>query len=298
MTTPLFESFYPQHSLADVALPLISAALKEDGAFADITSQATVFERKRGRARLIAKEEGVVCGLDLVPLLLEYFPLEVTAECHVQEGQWVSTGDLILLLRGPLATILAAERTLINFLQHLSGIATLTARMVAELSRGRSRPIKLLDTRKTLPGYRLLQKYAVRCGGGENHREGLSDMYLIKENHIRSAGSLEKAITSCQEHRRETGLAAEIEVEVTNLDEFRRAHGLGVERIMLDHFDADMVEQAAKLNEPEIPLELSGNITWEGLAEIRSFPIHYISSGAVTHSPRAMDLSMQVEEEQ
>lgn len=298
MTTPLFESFYPQHSLTDVALPLISAALKEDGAFADITSQATVIDVKKGRARLVAKEEGIICGLDLVPLLLGYFPLELKVECHVEEGQWVSAGDLLLQLRGPLATILAAERSLINFLQHLSGVATLTARMVAKLSHGQSRPIKLLDTRKTLPGYRLLQKYAVRCGGGENHREGLSDMYLIKENHIRSAGSLEKAIVSCQKHREDTNVAAVIEVEVTNLDEFRRAHALGVDRIMLDHFDADMVEQAAQLNEPEIPLELSGNITWESLAEIRFFPVHYISSGAITHSAPAMDLSMQVVEEQ
>ncbi len=286
-----FTDIFPAITIQEAALPLVQAALAEDCAAHDITTEATVKSSKQGEAQLIAKQKGVIAGLELVDLILAQFSEPARMQARCEDGSVVAPGELIFTLNGSLALILAAERTIVNYLQHLSGIATLSRSMHEALG---SKRIQMLDTRKTLPGLRYLEKYAVACGGSGNHRVSLCDMYLIKENHIRAAGSLEQAIASCQEHRRQFRPSLEIEVEVTNLDEFRRAHQAGVDRILLDHFTEEMVFKAASLNRPEVPLELSGNVTLEKLQKIRDYPIHFVSSGALTHSAPALDLSMLI----
>ncbi len=298
MKKSLFEHYYPDQSLHLCADSLIALALNEDMVANDITSLATIPENSQGKATLKVKQSGIICGLDLVPMILSkiewmWTQVSLSGKANVSflvnEGESIEPGQDLLRLQGSLRVILAAERTIINFIQHLSGIATLTQTMTQLLANSR---IQLLDTRKTLPGYRLLEKYAVRCGHANNHRLSLSDMFLIKENHIRAAGSLERAIRQCQDFRQKNSSKAKIEVEVTNMDEFTRAHALKVDRIMLDHFTKDMVYKAASLNRPEIPLELSGNITLENLSKIKDYPIHYLSSGAITHSAPALDISL------
>lgn len=287
-----FQDVFPDQDINQIASPLIDLAIEEDCALHDITSRATIPPSKRGTAELISKQDGILAGLEIVPMILAKFPDPVSWHLFFEDGQKVSKGDVIFKIEGSLLTILSAERTVINFLQHLGGIATLSNRMVAELGEG---SIQILDTRKTTPAYRFLEKYAVFCGGARNHRANLCDMFLIKENHIRSAGSLEKAIQACKELRRKENPELLIEIEVTNLEEFQRAHDEGADIILLDHFSPEMVKEASGKNKRNIPLELSGNVRLETLKQIRDYPVQYVSSGALTHSAPAMDLSILIE---
>lgn len=289
----MFEKTDPKLNIIKAAKSLITRAIKEDCALNDITTLATIAPGKNGKAHLIAKAGGVLAGVTLAESIFQRFPGKVAVIYRLQDSQPVKAGDLLLTLEGNLRAIMGGERILLNFLQRLSGIATYTKKVVQAL--GKNSQIKLLDTRKTLPGYRILEKYAVLCGGGQNHRMGLGDMFLIKENHIRSAGSLRNALKSCQMLSKKQKKQVFVEVEVTNLEEFAQAHDLGADIIMLDHFTEEMVVRAARLNRANIPLELSGNIDLSQVAKIKNWPIQYISVGAITHSAPALDLSLLID---
>lgn len=272
---------------------LIERAIEEDCALRDITTLATIPENALGKGRLIAKENGVLAGIELANPILKQFPGKVDLTLYCQDGDATKKDDIILELTGSLRSILGGERILLNFIQRLSGIATLTSKIVSEL--GGNTKIRLLDTRKTAPGFRKLEKYAVSCGGGLNHRMSLADMFLVKENHIQASGSIEKAILDCFQFQKENNLKVPMEAEVRSLKEFKTAHDLGVELIMLDHFTEEMVFGASKLNVKKIPIEVSGNITLESVSRIRKWPVEYISVGAITHSAPALDLSLLIE---
>jgi len=275
--------------------PLVEAALAEDVGSGDVTTRAVVPADREGEAEILAREEGILCGLPAARETFRVVDPGLTFEADVEEGAGVRDGVRVARIRGRAASILTAERTALNFLQHLSGIATAAHRAAGVLEGTRTR---LLDTRKTVPGLRLLAKYAVRCGGGVNHRMGLYDMILIKENHIEAAGGVRRAIEAARAH----APSLPLEVEVTNPAELEEAIDAGPDRILLDNFDPDGVRSAVELlrqrcaaaGRPVPEVELSGGIT---AATIRDFAIpgvDYISSGAITHSAPALDLSLEL----
>ncbi len=281
----------------DLALvrPLIDAALAEDVGSGDVTSTATVAGSTRGAAEIAAKAEGVLAGLFVAREVFARVEPALVFEADAADGDRVGPGQVVARITGPARGILTAERTALNFLQHLSGIATATAR-AADTLEGTG--VRILDTRKTVPAMRVLAKYAVRCGGGANHRQGLFDMVLIKENHIAAAGGITAAIERARGHA--PGLAVEVEVQTEReLDEALEA---GPDRVMLDNFSPAAVREAvARIDawvertgraRPEV--ELSGNITPATLGEYAGPGVDFISSGALTHSVRALDLSLEL----
>ncbi len=284
----------------DEILCRVRAALAEDlgrdtdWLRGDITAQACIPQNRRGRARIEARQAGVICGMDFVRCVFE----EVADGCDtrlrilVEDGDSVAAQDRLVEIDAPLQVILTAERTALNFLQHLSGIATATHKVVELAPAG----LRILDTRKTLPGWRALAKYAVRCGGGTNHRHGLFDMFLIKENHIRAAGGIPQAIVAAREFRDTMALTAKIEVEVESLHELQLAVDAGAEIAMLDNFTPDLVPEAVALAAGRIKLEVSGGITAATLISYAKAGVDFISLGAITHSAPAFDLSLLVEE--
>jgi len=280
------------------AEPLIELALDEDlgpsGARRDVTAEACLPPGARGRARIEARQAGVVCGL---PVAEEVFRRlgggELVLRRLVAEGAAVEPLRRLLEIEGPLAPILGAERTALNFLQRLSGVAT-AARRAVELAGGRCR---ILDTRKTTPGWRRLEKHAVLCGGGANHRMGLHDMYLIKENHVRGAGGVRAAFAAARAHRETRGWTAEIEVEVESLAELAEALDAGAERILLDNFDAERIAAAVRLAAGRARPEVSGGVTHATLPAVAASGVDDVSLGALTHSAPAFDCSLLVEEE-
>ena len=272
---------------------IIRAALAEDIGDGDHTSAATVPPGSFGRARLLVKEEGILCG---VPLALEVFRqvdtrLEVTL--LLTDGTPVRPGDIVLRVEGNPVSILKAERLVLNFMQRLSGIATATARAVRELDGLRS---KLLDTRKTTPLLRELEKYAVRTGGGTNHRMGLYDMVMIKDNHVDYAGGIRAAIEAVHHYFEKTGKSLKIEIEVRNFDELDQVLDCGgVDRIMLDNFDTEDLREAVKRIAGRYETEASGGITLENLRTTGETGVDYISMGSLTHRVRSLDLSLKAE---
>jgi nicotinate-nucleotide pyrophosphorylase (carboxylating) len=280
------------------AAPLIELALDEDlgpaGERLDLSAEACLPPGARGRAWIEARQPGVVCGL---PLAEEVFRRlgdgTLVLRRRAVEGARVEAGMHLLELAGPLAAILGAERTALNFLQRLSGVAT-AARRAVDLVPGGPR---ILDTRKTTPGWRRLEKYAVRCGGAANHRMGLHDMYLIKENHIRGAGGVKAALAAAQAHRRARGLDAEIEIEVETLEQLAQALEQGAERVMLDNFSPEQVAAAVSLAAGRARIEVSGGVTAENLRAYAAAGVDDVSIGALTHSAPAFDCSLLVEEE-
>jgi nicotinate-nucleotide pyrophosphorylase (carboxylating) len=270
---------------------LVGRALAEDLGEGDITSEATVPEDARGRARIVQKQPGVVCGLAVVAETMRQCGVE-DVDNLVVEGQWREDVPAEVLIAGGSArALLAAERTAINFLGHLSGVATLTARY-AEAVVGTGTTI--LDTRKTTPGLRSLEKAAVAAGGGINHRMGLYDAILIKENHITAAGGLAKAVHAARTEQPEKA----IEVEVRNLDEAAYALGMGVDRLLLDNMSPALLREAVALRDENaggadgVSLEASGGVTLENVREIAETGVEFISVGALTHSAATLDFSM------
>jgi nicotinate-nucleotide pyrophosphorylase (carboxylating) len=272
---------------------LVARALAEDLGEGDVTSEATVAAEATARARIVQKEPGVVFGLEVVAEAMRQCGVEQLDNLLV-EGQWRDEVPAeVLLASGPARALLAAERTAINFLGHLSGIATLSARY-AEAVVGTGTTI--LDTRKTTPGLRRLEKAAVAAGGGINHRMGLYDAILIKENHIVAAGGLAKAVHAARTARPEMA----IEVEVRNLDEAAYALGMGVDRLLLDNMSAATIAEAVALRdettgERGVSLEASGGITLENVREVAEAGVEFISVGALTHSAATLDFSMLLE---
>lgn len=272
---------------------LIRAALAEDLGSGDVTSEATVAAGARTRGRLLARQPLILAGLPLFERVFLQLDPEISFEGHLPEGASVPGGATVAEMEGNARAILTAERTALNFLAHLSGVATLAGRYVAALAGSRTR---LRDTRKTTPLLRGLEKYAVRAAGGTNHRFGLSDGILIKENHIAAAGDVGEAIRRARQAGVTRGLA--VEVEVRDEGELREAIGAGPDEILLDNFsprDAARMVAIARRERPQCRLELSGGITLDTLAEYMRAGADFVSVGAITHSAPAADFSLLVE---
>lgn len=269
---------------------MVTRALEEDlnglSGDLDITAQLIPAEQQ-SYGRIITREDAVICGVDWVNEVFKQLGSEVTLQWHVADGDQVAADSLLCELRGPARAMLTGERTALNFLQTLSGVATTTARYVAVLAGSNT---KLLDTRKTIPGLRTALKYAVVCGGGSNHRVGLYDAYLIKENHIMACGSIAAAVSAA----RTLHADKPVEVEVENLNEYQEALAAGADIIMLDNFSYDDIHSAVKLRSKNVRLEVSGNVTFEHLEKLVSTGIDYISSGALTKHINAVDLSLRI----
>ncbi|PIR25518.1 MAG: nicotinate-nucleotide diphosphorylase (carboxylating) [Deltaproteobacteria bacterium CG_4_10_14_0_2_um_filter_43_8] len=271
---------------------LIDLALREDIGSGDITSEAIVSERMRGRAMLRAKQDLVVAGLEVAKEVFLACDEDIHFAPEVRDGQRVQAGTVLANVIGNLRQLLVAERTALNFLQHLCGVATHTHRYVQAIEGTNA---KILDTRKTLPAYRELEKYAVSMGDGENHRHGLFDRYLIKGNHVDIAGDIESAIMRAQAHQ-ENGIL--IEVECKTLADVKTAFEAGVDIIMLDNMSVAKVKEAATLIQGRVKLEVSGNITLDTVKEYAATGVDYISVGAITHSVPAADIHMVISKDE
>lgn len=275
-------------SLHPEILDAIRRALAEDVGGGDVTSLATIPESAAAQGLFKAKSAGVVAGLEVAAEVFRALDSSCRLTTHVVDGQSVDRGTPIATVTGPSRVVLTGERTALNFLQRMSGIAT-TTRAFVEAVQG-TRAI-ILDTRKTAPGLRQADKLAVRLGGGTNHRAGLFDMVLIKDNHIDAAGGIAAAVAGA---RTQSGGRLPIEVECRTLDDVREAFGLKVDRIMLDNMDLDTIREAVRLVNGRLPLEVSGNVTLETVRTYAETGVDLISVGALTHSVRAMDISMKI----
>ncbi len=287
MSHELFDTFF-QGQAREFLLTAIRTALAEDGP--DLTSDAVFGAESGMTAVIVAKEHGVMAGLPLVPLVLAEVAAQESwqVEYAVEDGQRLAPGQTVVRLRGRAAALLRAERTALNFLCHLSGVATATASYAQRLAGTRTR---LLDTRKTLPGLRYPEKYAVRIGGGRNHRMNLVEMLMLKDNHIDRAGSITRAVELL---RAAYVPCPPIEVECRTLKEVREATGLGISRIMLDNMGPEAMAQALALVPPGIETEVSGGVNLETIGAIGRLGPDFVSVGALTHSAKALDLSMRV----
>lgn len=265
---------------------LIKTGLNEDfNRKKDITSKA-IFKNEYGKCRIIAKQSGVISGIDIAELVFKMIDKRVIFKKFKNDKDKLLPSDIVAEIEGKVISLLEGERTALNLLGYLSGIATITSRFV-ELAENNT---KILDTRKILPCYRILAKYAVRCGGAENHRNGLYDMILIKDNHIDAAGSIEKAVNRV---RKKYNNRYKIEVETRNLKEVEEALKMNVDRIMLDNMSLDMAKQALDIINKRIETEISGNIDEEKLIQYAKLKPTYISIGLLTHSVKCFDFSMK-----
>lgn len=270
---------------------LIKRAISEDINYVDVTTDYLIPEGSISSARLISKDEGVVAGIEIGMRVFELLDSGVAYTILKPDGSSVSKGDVIAELKGSTASLLKGERTALNLMQHLSGIATATNQCV-KLVEGTNASIA--ETRKTLPGLRPLQKYAVVTGGGVNHRYNLSDAAMLKDNHIDAYGSLTKAVGAL---RSKVGHMVKIEVETRSLEELQEALAVGADVIMLDNMDCAMMKQAVELTNGRAKLEASGNITRENIREVAETGVDIISLGALTHSVKCFDTSMKIQGE-
>ncbi len=270
---------------------LLELAFLEDIGDGDHTTLSTIPADAMGASQLIIKEEGILAGVDVALKVLHKVDPSIEVEVFIKDGTPVKPGDVAFIARGPVRALLIAERTMLNIMQRMSGVATMTARYQKELEGLHT---KVLDTRKTTPGMRMLEKEAVALGGGKNHRIGLFDMILIKDNHEDFAGGLEKAIDRAQAYCKENGKDLKIEVECRSLDDIRRAleHG-GVDRIMFDNFTPELTKEAVKLVDGRVETESSGGITIENLRQYGETGVDFISVGALTHSVKGLDMSFK-----
>ncbi|BDF03513.1 nicotinate-nucleotide diphosphorylase (carboxylating) [[Clostridium] hylemonae] len=262
-------------------------ALKEDITSEDVTTNAVMPAACPGRAELICKEDGLICGLPVFSRVFELLDETALFETECKDGDRVKKGQIIGIVTGDIRAILSGERTALNYLQRMSGIATFTNRLARELEGSGT---KLLDTRKTTPNNRAFEKYAVKIGGGCNHRYNLSDGILIKDNHIGAAGGVAKAVRMAKEY---APFVRKIEVEVENLDMLKEALDAGADIIMLDNMDNETMKQAVAAAAGRAETECSGNVTLDRLKEIREIGVDYVSSGALTHSAPIMDISLK-----
>ena len=262
-------------------------ALKEDITSEDVTTNAIMPEDKAGRADLICKEDGVICGLGVFQRVFELLDDNARFETTLKDGDEVKKGQLMGVIYGDIKALLTGERTALNYLQRMSGIATFTKSLAKELEGSNT---KLLDTRKTTPNMRPFEKYAVKIGGGTNHRYNLSDGILIKDNHIGAAGSIKKAVQMAKDY---APFVRKIEVEVENLSQLEEALEAGADIIMLDNMDNETMKEAVRIVGTKAETECSGNVTKERLKEIREIGVNYVSSGALTHSAPIMDISLK-----
>ncbi len=273
-------------SLRPEIVECLKRALAEDIGGGDVTTESIVPVGARLRGQISSKQAGVVAGLDVAKAVFLLLDAQINFTPNVAEGVPVTSGTVLADLSGSARTLLTGERTALNFLGRMSGIATLTRRFINEVSGTSAR---ILDTRKTAPGLRLIDKLAVERGGGGNHRMGLFDMVLIKDNHIDFAGSLTEAVRRV----RATGTSLEIEVEARTIDQLKEALNLGVARILLDNMTTETVREAVRLNAGRAKLEASGNVTLENVRQIAETGVDFISIGALTHSVEVFDVSLK-----
>ncbi|NIM16865.1 MAG: carboxylating nicotinate-nucleotide diphosphorylase [Candidatus Aminicenantes bacterium] len=275
----------------DLIRQIIELALVEDRARDDVTTNSLLDYDREVTARVTAKEDGIISGIQVFSAAFQTLDPGIKIKVFKEDGVPVKKGDIVLELIGMESSILKAERTALNFLQRLSGIATLTRRYVEKLG---ALNITLLDTRKTTPGMRYLEKKAVQHGGGTNHRMNLADMAMVKDNHIKMAGSISHAVKKIREKYPDK----KIEVEVKNLEELEETLSLlpGVHMIMLDNFSPGLINEAVKRNNQQVKLEISGNVNLDNIAAKAVEGIDYISVGALTHSFKSLDLSLNIEE--
>ncbi|MCI6422855.1 MAG: carboxylating nicotinate-nucleotide diphosphorylase [Blautia sp.] len=266
---------------------LIMQALQEDITSEDITTNAVMPEACQGEVQLICKQDGVIAGLEVFQRVFELLDSHVEVEFYVKDGEKVKNGQLMALVKGDIRVLLSGERVALNYLQRMSGIATYT-RQIADMLEGSK--TKLLDTRKTTPNMRVFEKYAVKAGGGCNHRYNLSDGILLKDNHIGAAGSVTKAVQMAKEY---APFVRKIEVEVETLDMVKEAVEAGADIIMLDNMTPEMMKEAIQIIDGRAQTECSGNVTKENVAALVSIGVDFISSGALTHSAPILDISLK-----
>jgi nicotinate-nucleotide pyrophosphorylase (carboxylating) len=299
----------PGMKLESIAAPWVNIALTEDIGIGDITTDATVPEHLSARAGIFAKEGGVLAGLEIVEIVFRQLDPNVEFSASLKDRDTLADGRRICTVKGKARAILTGERVALNFLQRLSGIATLTDRFVR---RVRGTHAKITDTRKTTPGLRILEKYAVRVGGGESHRFGLYDMYLVKENHIKAAGSIAEAVRRVSEHMKKAMGDIPVEVEVRDFEQVKEACECGVDRILLDNMNLAGIAKSVEIVEnhrqsrPQkkasarehglLEIEVSGGVNLENVREIALTGVDYISVGALTHSYKSVDMTLLVEE--
>lgn len=267
--------------------PLIMSALREDITSEDVSANCVMREPVQGETDLICKEDGVICGLQIFERVFTLLDEATQVIFYVKDGDTVEKGQLLAKLQGDIRTLLCGERTALNYLQRMSGVATYT-RSVASLLEGTK--IKLLDTRKTTPNNRIFEKYAVKAGGGNNHRLNLSDGVMLKDNHIGAAGGVKEAVTMAKEY---APFVRKIEVEVETMDMVKEAVEAGADIIMLDNMSHDEMAQALEFIAGRAEVEVSGNVTKENIAALADLGVDYISSGALTHSAPILDISLK-----
>lgn len=266
---------------------LILQALREDISSEDVTTNAVMRTATPGEVELICKQDGIIAGMEVFTRVFELLDEDTVVESYVKDGEEVKNGQLLAKVKGDIRVLLSGERTALNYLQRMSGIATYT-HQVAELLKGSN--TKLLDTRKTTPNMRIFEKYAVKAGGGNNHRYNLSDGILLKDNHIGAAGSVTKAIEMAKEY---APFVRKIEIEVENLDMVKEALDAGADIIMLDNMTPEMMKEAVAMTRGKAETECSGNITKENIEKIKDIGVDYVSSGALTHSAPILDVSLK-----
>ncbi|MBR5562006.1 MAG: carboxylating nicotinate-nucleotide diphosphorylase [Clostridia bacterium] len=266
---------------------LILNALKEDITSEDISTNSVMRQYQLGEVELICKEDGVIAGLEVFRRVFELLDADTKVEFSVKDGDKVKNGQKLGVVRGDIRVLLSGERTALNFLQRMSGISTYT-RTIADMLEGTN--TKLLDTRKTTPGMRVFEKYAVKVGGGYNHRFNLSDGILLKDNHIGAAGGVKEAVAMAKEY---APFVRKIEIEVENLEMLKEALEAGADIIMLDNMSVEDMKKAVELCKGKAETECSGNVTKENVAKLTHIGVNYISSGALTHSSPILDLSLK-----
>jgi len=270
---------------------IIETALTEDIGSGDITTEAIFNEYQSTSAVIIAKEDGILAGIDVAERVFKRVDLDVNFKMLVSDGENICRGVNVVRINGDVRSILKAERTALNFLGRMSGIATLTYEFAKRI---KGTEVKILDTRKTAPGLRILEKYAVNAGGGYSHRMGLYDMFLIKDNHIKAAGGLDKAIKRVIEFRKGKRKNFKIEAEAENIEQVKTALSEGVDRIMLDNMNLRMIKKAVEIAKGKIEIEVSGNVNLNNVSEIALLGVDYISIGSITHSAKIVDFSLSI----
>lgn len=278
---------YDQVTLKLNVDPLIMSALREDITSEDVSTNSVMPHPQAGEVDLICKEDGIICGLQVFERVFTLLDETTEVEFFVKDGDEVKKGQLMAKVHGDIRTLLCGERTALNYLQRMSGIATYTHSVAALLKGSKT---KLLDTRKTTPNNRIFEKYAVRIGGGNNHRYNLSDGVLLKDNHIGAAGSVTKAVAMAKEY---APFVRKIEVEVETLDMVKEAVAAGADIIMLDNMGHEEMQKALEIIDGKAEVEVSGNVTKENIARLIDLGVDYISSGALTHSAPIMDISLK-----
>ena len=267
--------------------PLIESALREDITNEDVSTNSVMPEAKKGEADLLCKQDGIICGLQIFTRVFTMLDPDTEVELYVKDGEAVKNGQLMAKVRGDMRVILCGERTALNYLQRMSGVATM-AREMSDSLEGTG--IKLLDTRKTTPNNRIFEKYAVRVGGGNNHRYNLSDGVLLKDNHIGAAGGVKEAVKMAKAY---APFVRKIEVEVETFEMVQDAVESGADIIMLDNMDNDLLKQSIDYIAGRAEIEISGNVTKENIERIKNFGVNYVSSGALTHSAPILDISLK-----